>query len=335
MKSIRVKKPGGLDKLSFEDMDPRKPGINEIQVEIKASSLNFHDYLVAVGLLPVDEGRIPLSDGAGIVSEVGAGVESFSKGDRVLGYFFPNWDDGSASMEKMSGIPGDNVDGFASQMVTMSASAFGPMPENLDFLAASTLPCAGLTAWRAMMVEAHLRPGDWILTQGTGGVSIFAIQFAKMMGCKIVATSSSQAKLDRLKKLGVDEVINYRENSDWGNIVNELTGGKGVNLVVEVGGSGTIAQSVRAVSVGGIISMIGVLTGFAGDVPLAELFQKNARIVGITVGSKKDQKDMISAVETNGLNPVLDKTFNLENLADAFKLQESQQHFGKIGVQIE
>ena len=184
------------------------------------------------------------------------------------------------------------------------------------------------------MVEAHLRPGDWILTQGTGGVSIFAIQFAKMIGCKIVATSSSQAKLDRLKKLGVDEVINYRENSDWGNIVNELTGGKGVNLVVEVGGSGTIAQSVRAVSVGGIISMIGVLTGFAGDVPLAELFQKNARIVGITVGSKKDQKDMISAVETNGLNPVLDKTFNLENLADAFRLQESQQHFGKIGVQI-
>ena len=334
MKSIKVNKPGGLDKLSFEDFNPRKPGINEIQVEIKASSLNFHDYLVAVGLLPVDEGRIPLSDGAGIVSEVGAGVESFSKGDRVLGYFFPNWDDGSASMEKMSGIPGDNVDGFASQIVTMSASAFGSMPANLDFLAASTLPCAGLTAWRAMMVEAHLKPGDWVLTQGTGGVSIFAIQFARMMGCKIVATSSSQAKLDRLKTLGVDEVINYRENSDWGDIVNDLTGGKGVNLVVEVGGSGTIAQSVRAVSVGGIISMIGVLTGFAGEVPLAELFQKNARIAGITVGSKKDQKDMIAAVEANDLNPVLDKTFNLENLADAFRLQESQQHFGKIGVEI-
>ncbi len=334
MKSIKVNKPGGLDKLSFEDFNPRKPGINEIQVEIKASSLNFHDYLVAVGLLPVDEGRIPLSDGAGIVSEVGAGVESFSKGDRVLGYFFPNWDDGSASMEKMSGIPGDNVDGFASQIVTMSASAFGSMPANLDFLAASTLPCAGLTAWRAMMVEAHLKPGDWVLTQGTGGVSIFAIQFARMMGCKIVATSSSQAKLDRLKTLGVDEVINYRENSDWGDIVNELTGGNGANLVVEVGGSGTIAQSVRAVSVGGIISMIGVLTGFAGEVPLAELFQKNARIAGITVGSKKDQKDMIAAVEANDLNPVLDKTFNLENLADAFRLQESQQHFGKIGVEI-
>ena len=200
MKAIKVKKPGGLDKLSFESIDPRKPGINEIQVEMKASSLNFHDYLVAVGLLPVDEGRIPLSDGAGIISEVGAGVESFSKGDKVLGYFFPNWDDGSASVEKMSGIPGDNVDGFASQIVTMSASAFGPMPGNLDFLPASTLPCAGLTAWRAMMVEAHLRPGDWVLTQGTGGVSVFAIQFAKMMGCKVVATSSSQEKLDRLKK---------------------------------------------------------------------------------------------------------------------------------------
>ena len=139
-KAIKVKKPGGLDNLSFESIDPRKPDVNEIQVEIKASSLNFHDYLVAVGLLPVDEGRIPLSDGAGIVSEIGAGVQSFRKGDKVLGYFFPGWNDGSASMEKMNGIPGDNVDGFASQVVTMSASAFGPMPENLDFLALNLNP---------------------------------------------------------------------------------------------------------------------------------------------------------------------------------------------------
>ncbi len=333
--AIKVKKPGGLDNLCLETIDPTKPDEHEIQVEIKASSLNFHDYLVAVGLLPVDEGRILLSDGAGIVSEVGSRVQSFKKGDRVLGYFFPRWDDGSPSIKKIDGIPGDNIDGFAAQVVTMPASAFGSMPTNLDFLPASTLPCAGLTAWRAMMVDAHLRPGDWVLTQGTGGVSIFAIQFAKMIGCKVVATSSSKAKVDRLKALGADEVINYREDSNWGDTVNELTDGKGVNLVVEVGGSGTIGQSVRAVCVGGTISMIGVLSGFSGEVPLAELFQKNARIVGITVGSKQDQKDMIAAVEANSLNPVMDKSFHLEDLAEAFKFQESQKHFGKIGIFME
>ncbi len=330
---MKVMRPGGLENLISEKIESRDPEANEIQVEIKASSLNFHDYLVAVGLIPVGESRVPLSDGAGVVSKVGESVDSFKVGDEVLGYFFPNWKDGTPNLIKMAGIPGDNCDGFASQLVTMPASSFGPMPNNLDFMSAATLPCAGLTAWRAMMVEAHLKPGDWVLTQGSGGVSIFAIQFAKMIGCRVVATSSSESKLERLKAVGADEVINYVDNPAWGDVVKELTG-EGANLVIEVGGAGTIGQSVRAVGFGGTISMIGVLTGFSGDVPLAELFQKNARIVGITVGSKLDQENMIAAVETNNLQPVLDQNFPLEKLVEAFKFQESQQHFGKIGIEM-
>lgn len=332
MKAMKLAAPGGLDNLKLADIEPRNPGPGEIQVEIKASSLNFHDYAVVVGLLPVDDGRIPMSDGAGVVTAVGDGVGDFAVGDRVLSYFFPHWVDGGASLQKVMGVPGDNVDGFAAQTVTMPAGAFSRMPANLDFAAASTLTCAGLTAWRALMVETKLVPGDWVLVQGSGGVSVFALQFAKMIGCRVIATSSSDAKLERLQALGAEHLINYRETPDWGDKALELTGGKGVDLVVEVGGPGTVPQSIRAVGFGGCISMIGVLTGFAGEVPTTELFQKNARISGITVGSQAHQAAMIAAVEANGLEPVIDSTYALAELADAFRHQESQQHFGKICV---
>ena len=334
MKAMKLAAPGGLDNLKLADIEPRDPGPGEVQVEIKASSLNFHDYAVVVGLLPVDDGRIPMTDGAGVVTAVGQGVGEFAVGDRVLSHFFPHWVDGRASLQKVMGVPGDNVDGFAAQTVTMPSAAFSRMPANLDFAAASTLTCAGLTAWRALMVETKLVPGDWVLVQGSGGVSVFALQFAKMIGCRVIATSSSDAKLERLQALGAEHVINYRQTPDWGDKALELTGGRGVDLVVEVGGPGTVPQSIRAVSFGGCISMIGVLTGFAGEVPTTELFQKNARISGITVGSQAHQADMIAAVEANDLHPVIDSTFALAELADAFRHQESQQHFGKICVSV-
>jgi NADPH:quinone reductase-like Zn-dependent oxidoreductase len=334
MQAITLESPGGLDKLQLQEFTPRPPGPGEVQVDIKASSLNFHDYVVVTGLLPTEDGRIPLSDGAGIVTAVGAGVDHFAVGDRVLSYFFPNWQDGRPDFGKTQGIPGDNIDGFAAQSVTMPATAFGPMPANLDFGAASTLTCAGLTAWRAVMVETHIKPGDWVLVQGSGGVSLFALQFARMAGARVIATSSSDEKLQRLGALGADHLINYRETPDWGDKVLELTAGEGADLVVEVGGSGTVAQSVRAVAFDGCISMIGVLTGFSGEVPTAELFQKNARISGITVGSQKHQLDMIRAIEASGLEPVIDSTYPLAQLADAFRHQESQSHFGKICVEI-
>jgi len=334
MQAMKLAAPGGLDNLKLADITPRAPGPGEVQVDIKASSLNFHDYAVVAGLIPVEDGRIPMSDGAGVVAAAGEGVTEFAVGDRVLSYFFPHWDAGRPDFAAVQGVPGDNVDGFAAQTVTMPASAFSRMPSNLDFAAASTLTCAGLTAWRAMMVETKLRPGDWILVQGSGGVSIYALQFARMMGCRVIATSSSDEKLARMKAMGAEHLINYKETPNWGDKALELTGGQGVDLVVEVGGPGTLPQSVRAVAFDGCISMIGVLTGFAGEISTVELFQKNARISGITVGSKAHQADMIAAVEANDLQPVVDISFPLSELAEAFRHQEAQKHFGKICVEI-
>jgi NADPH:quinone reductase-like Zn-dependent oxidoreductase len=208
------------------------------------------------------------------------------------------------------------------------------MPTHLDFAAAATLSCAGLTAWRALVVETKLKPGDWVLVQGSGGVSVVALQLARMMGCRVIATSSSDAKLERLGALGAEHLVNYREHANWGEQAFELTGGCGVDLVVEVGGPGNLPQSINALAIDGCISLIGVLTGWAGEMPTGELMRKNGRLSGITVGSRADHIDMVAAVEAGGLQPVIDKTFTLPELADAFRYQESQQHFGKICVSL-
>jgi len=334
MQAMKLSTPGGLDSLAPVPLEAVPPAPGQIQVEVRASSLNFHDYAVVTGLIPTDDGRIPMSDGAGVVTAVGDGVTEFSEGDRVLSCFFPAWLDGAPALEKLIGVPGDHVDGFAANSVTMAAQGFTRMPANLDFDAAATLTCAGLTAWRAMMVETHLKPGDWVLVQGSGGVSVFALQFAKMMGCTVIATSSSDEKLERLASLGADHLLNYRSTPNWGDQALALSGGRGVDLVVEVGGPGTVPQSVRSLAIGGCISMIGVLTGIAGEVPTAELFQKNAAIKGITVGSRRQQLDMIAAVETGKLQPVIDSCYPLDRLAEAFRHQESQRHFGKICVSL-
>ncbi len=331
MRAIKVKKPGGLDNLELVEIEPVEPQCGEIRVRNHASSLNFHDYVVAIGLLPVDDGRIPMSDGAGIVEVVGPGVTQFRPGDRVMSCFFPHWASGPVdNPAQLGGVPGDNVDGFAAETVTMLASAFTSIPDGYTFEQAATLPCAAATAWRALMVEAKVKPGDTVLVQGSGGVSVFALQFAKAAGCHVIATSSSDAKLEKLAALGADQLINYRQYEKWGDRTLEITGGKGVDVIVEVGGSGTLAQSVRAIAMGGHISLIGVLTGFEGQVPTVELFQKNAVISGITVGSQANQADMVKAINTTGILPVIDRSFGLEALAEAFRLQESQQHFGKI-----
>lgn len=331
MQAVRLKAPGGLDNLAVHELDVVAPGSGQVRVRNHASSLNFHDYVVAVGLLPVDDGRIPMSDGAGVVEAVADDVTDFKVGDRVMSCFFPAWADGRAdSAEKLGGVPGDNVDGFAAQSVTMPASAFTAMPAGYSFEQAATLPCAALTAWRALMVEAGVKAGEHVLVQGSGGVSVFALQFAKAAGCVVTATSSSDAKLERLVELGADHAINYKETAKWGDKVLEMTAGRGVDVVVEVGGAGTLPQSIRAVRMGGHISMIGVLTGISGEVPTAELFQKNAVISGISVGSRSQQLDMIAAIDANGIEPVIDRTLELGQLADAFRVQESQQHVGKI-----
>lgn len=330
MKVAAVKAPGGLDKIVIEDRAQPAPGPGEVLVRVRASSLNFHDYAVVAGMIPTPDGRIPMSDGAGEVVSVGPGVTAFSPGDSVLSLFFPNWPAGGPSLERLLGVPGDHADGFAAEFVCAPASAFTRAPSGWSMTQAATLPCAALTAWRALMVEAKIKPSDVVLTQGTGGVSIFAVQFAKAAGARVIATSSSQAKLDRLAGLGADHLINYREDPAWGETAARLTGGRGVDVVVEIGGAGTMAQSLQAVRIGGHISLIGVLAGWAGEVPTALAMSKNACIKGVTVGSRQDQEEMISAIEANGLVPVIDSTFPLERIAEAFAHQISQQHFGKI-----
>jgi NADPH:quinone reductase-like Zn-dependent oxidoreductase len=334
MKVAALKAPGGLDKLVIEERPDPVAGPGQVLVRVRASSLNFHDYAVVAGMLPAADGRIPMSDGAGEVVAVGEGVSAFKPGDQVMSTFFPNWPAGGPMLERLIGVPGDHVDGFAAELVAAPASAFTRMPKGWSFAQAATLPCAALTAWRALMVEARIKPGDVVLTQGTGGVSIFALQLAKAAGAVVISTSSSDAKLERLKALGADHLINYKDKPDWGQAAAALTGGRGVDVVVEIGGAGTLGQSLQAVRIGGHISLIGVLAGFAGEVPTALAMSKNAAIKGVTVGSRQDQDEMVAAIEANGIEPVIDSSFALDRIAEAFAHQVSQKHFGKICLEI-
>lgn len=335
MKAIQLHAPASLDNLKLVDLpDPVAPGAGEIVVRLQASSLNYHDYAVVKGMLPTAENRIPMSDGAGEVTAVGDGVTEFKAGDAVVSTFFPDWIDGTPPEGGFTRVPGDGIDGYACEQAVGATTSWTHAPDGYSAAESATLTCAGLTAWRALFVDGCVKPGDTVLVQGTGGVSIFALQFAKAAGATVIATSSSNEKLDRLRELGADHLINYKEVEAWGPKVLELTGGKGVDCVVEIGGPGTLDQSMMASRIGGHIALIGVLTGFAGPVQTAMLMAKNLRVQGLTVGSRAQQQEMIAAINANGIKPVLDKHFPLADLADAFRHQESGAHFGKIVVDI-
>lgn len=336
MKQTRLGKPAHLDQLHVVGAEPRAPGPGEVLMRVHASSLNYHDYVVVTGGIPTADGRVPMSDGAGEVVEVGPMLDTpamqapLAVGDRVLSLFFPKWQDGGPSQPKRVGVPGDHVDGYASEYVTVPAYWLTRQPAGYTHVQSATLPCAALTAWRALMVEGRLQAGEVVVVQGTGGVSLFALQFAKAAGATVIATSSSDDKLERLRLLGADHVVNYRTQPKWARVVAEVTNGEGADHVVEVGGSETLVQSIHACRVGGHISMIGVLTGVQGPVSTATLMSKNIRLQGITVGSCKHQLDMLRAIEANGVQPVIDRHFPLDGIADAFRHQASGRHFGKI-----
>ncbi|MEQ5833703.1 NAD(P)-dependent alcohol dehydrogenase [Marinobacter sp. NFXS9] len=336
MKAMVLNAPGGFDRIeAIESRDPGEPGPEEIRVAIKASSLNFHDLLVAAGMIPSDDQRVLMSDGAGVVEAVGDGVTEFAIGDHVVSGFFPQWLDGAPipSVGNFAGTPGDGIDGFAATQVVRAATAFTHAPEGWSHAEAATITTAGLTAWRALVVNGGIKAGDTVLTLGTGGVSIAAIQIAKAMGATVIATSSSDDKLKRVQELGADHLINYRTTPEWGSAVQDLTDGRGVDHVVEVGGPGTLAQSINAVAVGGHIALIGVLTGRQGDIPTGALMAKQARLQGLIVGNRRQQQAYVAALNQTGIRPVIDRTFPFEQLADAFRYQESGQHFGKICVE--
>ncbi|MGE5565588.1 MAG: zinc-dependent alcohol dehydrogenase family protein [Parcubacteria group bacterium] len=335
MRAIQIRQPASLDNLTLVDMaEPAAPGPGEVTVRLHASSLNYHDYVVVIGGIPTPEGRIPMSDGAGVVEAVGEGVTEFKVGDPVVSTFFPDWLEGEVPDRGFTRVPGDGIDGYARERVTMPATAFTRQPEGYSHAEAATLTCAGVTAWRALVPNGNLKAGETVLVQGTGGVSIFALQFAKAMGATVIATSSSDEKLERLKALGADHLINYKAEPNWGQAARKLTDGRGVDHIVEVGGSGTMPESITAARVGGHISVIGVLAGVAGPIPTVLIMGKNLRVIGLTVGSRRHQLDMIRAIEANAIKPVIDTHFPLDRLADAFRHQESGKHFGKICVDI-
>ncbi|WP_313603290.1 zinc-dependent alcohol dehydrogenase family protein [Comamonas jiangduensis] len=334
MKAMQLSAPGGLDHLHLTTLPAAAaPQAGEIQVRIHASSLNYHDLLVATLPNATADGRIPMADGAGVVTAVGAGVTEFAVGDAVVSTFFPQWQAGKRMPSDFQRVPGDGVDGFARECVTLPATAFTHAPQGWSHAEAATLTTAGLTAWRALVVDGRLQAGDTVLVLGTGGVSIFALQMAKSMGARVIATTSSATKAERLKTLGADVVINYQTTPEWGNAVLAATAGRGADIVVEVGGPGTLAQSIRACAVGGHIALIGVLTGFAGSIPSAEMMAKQQTLQGLIVGSREHQQDMVRALEQFTWRPVIDRSYPLEQLADAFRHQHSGQHFGKICIE--
>lgn len=331
MKAMILRAPGGLERIErVERPDPGAPGPGAIRVRLHASSLNFHDYGVASTPHRVADGRILMSDGAGLVESIGDGVTEFAVGDRVVSCFFPHWLEGPPAVADFSTVPGDGVDGYAREFVVAPATAFTHAPKGYSFAEAATLTTAGVTAWRALIVDGALKAGDTVLVLGTGGVSIFALQIAKAMGATVVATSSSDEKLERVRALGADHTINYRHYPDWGARVREWTGGAGVDHVIEVGGPKTLAQSIAAVAIGGHIALIGVLTGRAGEVPTAFLMAKQARLQGLIVGSRKHQMDFVRAIDATGIKPVIDRSFGLDDIADAFRYEAGGHHFGKI-----
>jgi NADPH:quinone reductase-like Zn-dependent oxidoreductase len=335
MKVIRLRQPRSTNSLVVTTMaEPGRPGRGEILVRLHASSLNYHDYLVVTGFMPIPDGRIPMSDGGGDVLAVGEDITEFKVGDKVVSTFFTDWFDGAPMDTGFVSVPGDGMDGYAREMVVAPTAAFTHAPKGYSHAEAATLTCAGLTAWRALVVEGKLKAGDTVLVQGTGGVSIFALQFAKAMGAQVIATSSSDAKLERLKALGADHVINYRAVPEWGKEARALTGGRGVDHVVEIGGPQTMPQSIAAARVGGHIAMIGLLTGTEGPLSTLIMVSKQLSVHCMMVGTRCAQLDMIRAIESNGIHPTIDRRFPLEELGAAFRYQETGAHFGKIVIDI-
>lgn len=333
-KAIILQTGGGYNKVTLGIREAKDPEAGEITVRLHANSLNYHDFAVVSGMWGPTEPRIPMADGAGVVTAVGDGVTEFSVGDYVVSTFFPTWLSGKPNVEGFATTPGDGVDGYARETVTASINAFTLAPKGWSHVEASTLTTAALTAWRALMSDDAIKPGDTVLVQGTGGVSIFALQFAKMAGANVIATSSSDEKLDRLKALGANHLINYRKHTNWGELAREMTGGRGVDHIVEVGGPATLDQSMQAARVGAHISVIGILTGLGGEVSIVNALIKQLRMQGLIVGNRAQQQDMVSAIDTNNMRPIVDKVFPLESIVEAFQYQETNQHIGKICLEM-
>ena len=320
---------------TLQDAERPPLGPREVRMRVRACSLNYRDLMVALGTYGGRHrpGLVPLSDGAGEVLEVGTDVSRVTVGDRVAANFFPDWVEGEIAAEKTATALGGGSDGMLSEEVVISERAIVRVPEALSFEEAACLPCAGLTAWNILFNTGRLQPGETVLLQGTGGVSIFALQFAKAAGARVILTSSSDEKLARGREMGADETINYRTEPDWDKAARRLTG-SGVDLIVEVGGAGTMAKSLRAARPGGRIVSVGVLSGGQIDFPLGYLFSKNLTLTGVYVGPVVMFEAMNRSVALNGIRPVVDRVLPLEEAQAALEHLQSGSHFGKIVIRL-
>lgn len=320
----------------LRDFQPPALAPRQVAVAIKAVSLNYRDLLVSRNtyFCPIENGLVPCSDGAGEVIAVGEDVKDLRVGDRVASLFFPNWQAGQATPHAISGALGAEGPGVLTPHFVTEASGLIRIPDSLSFEEAATLPCAALTAWHALFEAGPLKPGQTVLLQGTGGVSIFALQFAKAAGAKVIITSSSDEKLAQALQLGADHGINYRRTPEWQDEALRLTGGHGVDVVVEVGGPGTLERSLLSVRTGGRIAYIGVLTGLAGAANPMMLIPRLAAIHGIFVGSRQMFADMLQAIAEKHIRPVIDRQFGFDEVPAALAHMERGAHFGKIVIQV-
>lgn len=334
MKLYELQHRSGLDSLVRVERAAPVPGPNQVLVAVKACSLNYRDLLVARGAYgaPPPLGRIPLSDGAGEVVQVGAGVTRVKPGDRVAGIFMQGWLAGEVSAEAAATALGGALDGMLAQYVVLGEQGVVTLPPHLSWEEAATLPCAAVTAWNALVRRARIKAGDVVVLQGTGGVSLFALQFAKMHGAHCIITSSSDEKLELARGMGADETIHYRREPDWDKAVMARTGGRGADIVVEVGGAGTLEKSLGAVRFGGSVQLIGVLTGVAGPIPTAAILRRSITVQGIYVGSREMFEEMNRAIAQHALKPRIDRSFGFDDARAAYEHLAGASHAGKVVI---
>lgn len=335
MKAYELQKNDGFASLTRVERAPPSMGVSDVRVRVRAVALNFRDLVLARGAQKSrTKPMIPASDGAGEVIEVGSAVRHLKVGDKVAANFFPTWHDGLPHASHHAAALGGTVDGMLAEEVVLDERAWVMVPAHLSFEEAATLPCAGVTAFNALFESAALRPGDTLLVQGTGGVSIFALQLAKAAGARVIVTSQSSEKRERATKLGADDTIDYKANPAWGKAAQALTEGRGVDVVVEVGGPGTFDQSVAALRYAGTMSILGTLTGTSGEVNTYGVFHKALRVHGVYVGSVRMFEALNRALTVHRIHPVVDRVFDFADARSAYEYQASGQHFGKVVVRV-
>lgn len=329
-----TRQPDGTYRLAIDEAPVPTPAEHEVLLRVHAASLNRRDVYVLRGQYPMPprESLVPLSDGAGEVVAVGARVTRFKSGERVAATFFQSWLQGRPSAETPGSALGGQLDGMLSQYVCLSQEGLVRIPQGYSYEEAATLPCAAVTAWNGLVTRGRMRPGDNVLLLGTGGVSVFGLQFATAAGARALVTSSSDEKLAHAKRLGATTTINYRSTPEWSGAVRAATGGVGVHQVLEVGGVGTLAQSLASLAPGGHIALIGGLAGFGGDIPAMALLHANATASGIYVGSRADFEAMNAFIDQHRIRPVIDRTYTLDEAGAAYQQVETGQHFGKVVI---